>query len=515
MMKIIAFLFIFLSVFSHTALANSMAEQCAVLKSTSLGKTAIYKAEWVEKSAELPAYCLVQGEIEKRVGGDNVPYGIQFELRLPEQWNEKFLFQGAGGVGGVIFPAIGKLYPHGASGANGLNRGYAVVSNDSGHATRDLVFTADPEARSNYAYASIGKVTTVAKQLIAEFYRKPSKHNYIMGCSNGGREAMMAAMRYPQEFDGVIAGSPGFRVSRSVLAEVWDNRALFAVAPKNGDGEKILSQALTQQDLDVIANGVLTRCDKLDGLADGLINAWEQCDFQPEMVAKQLGQKKVALIKTIFEGAKNSRGELIYSPWAYDSGINAKGWRDWKLGDSQTAQPNSISFKMGLKSLTHYYLAPRVPSRDPLSVDLEQASEQVKAVGSIHDADQVDLSAFKQNGGKMLIYQGVSDPIFSAVDLKNWYQSLQQAVENPQHFAKLFFVPAMNHCGRGATVNDFDMLTALENWVEKGVEPDSVPAKAGELYPNKAKQIPLCAYPKVAIYQTGEDPNRLTSYQCR
>ncbi|STY60281.1 Tannase and feruloyl esterase [Mannheimia haemolytica] len=118
----------------------------------------------------------------------------------------------------------------------------------------------------------------------------------------------MAAMRYPQEFDGVIAGSPGFRVSRSVLAEVWDNRALLAVAPKNGDGDKILSQALTQQDLDVIANGVLTRCDKLDGLADGLINAWEQCDFQPEMVAKQLGQKKSRFNQNDFRGGeKQSR----------------------------------------------------------------------------------------------------------------------------------------------------------------------------------------------------------------
>ncbi|MFA9500002.1 tannase/feruloyl esterase family alpha/beta hydrolase [Mannheimia sp. E30BD] len=298
------------------------------------------------------------------------------------------------------------------------------------------------------------------------------------------------------------------------MAEVWDNRALLAAAPTNQDGQKILAESLTQQDLDTLANAILKRYDKLDGLEDGLINAWEKCDFKPEMVENELGKEKATLIETTFSGAKNSQGELIYSPWVYDSGVNAKGWRDWKLGDSKTAEPNSISFKMGLKSLTHYYLTPLQPNFDPLEVDLDLASEQVKSVGGIHDADKLDFSTFEQRGGKMLIYQGVSDPIFSAVDLRDWYQSLQQAVENPQNFAKLFFVPAMNHCGRGATVNDFDMLTALENWVEKGKSPEQIIAKAGELYPNKAKQIRLCPYPKAAYYTKGE-PNNPESYECR
>lgn len=512
-MKQLLLFFTFISLFPNVATASQV-EQCRQLKFSSLAKTNIYKADWVEKSENLPAYCLVQGEIEKRVGARGKPYGIQFELRLPEQWNEKFLFQGAGGIGGVIFPAVGSLYPHGSTAVNGLNRGYAVVSNDSGHPERTLDFTEDAEARLNYAHRSIGKVSETAKQLIVLFYQKSPRHSYFMGCSNGGREAMMAALRYPQAFDGVIAGSPAIRISRSALAEVWDNRALLAAAPQNSQGERILAEALTQKELDAVAKGVLKRCDKLDGLEDGIINAWEQCDFTPEMVESDIGQAKVALLNALFNGAKNSQGEQLYSSWAYDSGINSKGWRHWKLGDSQTAEPNSISFKMGLKSLTHYYLTPRQPNLDPLEVDLDLASEQVKAVGEMHDTDSLDFKDFEQRGGKILIYQGVSDPIFSAVDLRDWYLSLQQAVKNPQHFAKLFFVPAMNHCGRGATVNDFDMLTALENWVEKGQSPEVVPARAGENYPDKSKQIPLCAYPKVAYFRGGE-PNRLESFECR
>lgn len=489
-------------------------KQCSELKHQSFYQTEIYQTRWLEASADLPAHCIVQGEIEKRNGVKGKPYGIQFELRLPAKWNEKFLFQGAGGIGGVIYPAIGKLYPHGASGKNALSRGYAVVSTDSGHPTRDLSFSEDQQARLNYAYAAIGKVTTVAKQILLSVYQKPIKHNYFMGCSNGGREAMIAAMRFPLEFDGVIAGSAGFRVSRSVLAELWDNQALIAAAPKNEKGKPILANALTQADLDAVSSAVLKQCDALDGIEDGLINAWEKCNFRPEMVENIIGRDKVKLLNTLFSGAKNQAGEALYSEWVFDSGINSQGWRDWKLGSSQTDEPNSISFKMGLSSLTHYYLTPRQPNRDPLSINLDLASEQVKQTGGIHDADDLELSTFSERGGKMLIYHGVSDPIFSAVDLKNWYNKLQQADQNTPNFARLFFVPAMNHCGRGATVNDFDMLTVLENWVERGGVPDFIPAKAGELYPNAMKNIPLCPHPKIATYISG-NPNLLESFECR
>lgn len=299
-----------------------------------------------------------------------------------------------------------------------------------------------------------------------------------------------------------------------MLAEVWDNRTLRAAAPKDEQGNPILANALTQQDLDAVAKGVLQHCDKLDGLEDGLVQTWEQCDFRPEMVENTLGKEKVTLLNTLFNGAKSRQGEPLYTGWAYDSGINSEGWRQWKLGNSQMAEPNSISANMGLASLTHYYLTPRQPQRDPLSIDLDLASEQVRQTGGIHDADELDLSTFSEHGGKMLIYHGVSDPIFSAIDLRNWYKDLQQAVSDTPNFAKLFFVPAMNHCGRGATVNDFDMLTALENWVEKGESPERITARAGELYPDKRKQIPLCAYPKMAFYQGGEI-NSIASFECR
>lgn len=167
------------------------------------------------------AHCIVTGEIEKRTGVNGKPYAINFQLRLPEQWNKKFLFKGGGGTNGVVSPAVGKMPVHGSSALPALSRGYAVVSNDSGHGggSRDVSFSEDQLARLNYAYASTGKVTTVAKQLIELMYQTKPNKSFFMGCSNGGREAMQAAMRYPQEFDGVIAGNPGFHLSKAAVGE--------------------------------------------------------------------------------------------------------------------------------------------------------------------------------------------------------------------------------------------------------------------------------------------------------
>lgn len=172
------------------------------------------------------AHCLVRGEIEKRRGADGNDYATRFELRLPEQWNGKFLFQGGGGANGFLAPALGSIPSSNSSAAPALVCGYAVASMDSGHqgqgaAVFDLAFAQDQQARLDYAYAALGKVTERAKQLVAAQYRKAPEYSYFMGCSTGGREAMIAAQRYPTEFDGVVSGNAAFRLSRATLGAAW------------------------------------------------------------------------------------------------------------------------------------------------------------------------------------------------------------------------------------------------------------------------------------------------------
>jgi hypothetical protein len=506
-------------------------EQCENLKSIKIYQTNIISTEWKEEGpleedenarfsgsstakALAPAHCVVRGEIEKRKGADGKDYSIGFELRLPEKWNNKFLFQGGGGLDGSISPATGTARPSGSTAEPALTRGYAVVSTDSGHSGSNTSFAKDQQAVLNYAFQSTGKVTNVAKQLIDEMYNLMPKHSYFMGCSNGGREAMQAAMYYPNEFDGIIAGNPGFRLSKAAIGETWDNNQFLKYAPTDKNGNKIIADALTQEDLDVVAQGVLDRCDAKDGLKDGIVNNWEKCDFKPEMVEKKIGKKKVALLNAIFNGAKNSKGENVYASWPYDAGINTMGWRMWKHGTSKTGTPNSINFMMGSSSLSDYYMKPARPGMKSTEFDFDKDVAKTNEIGGLNDADKTDLSTFKARGGKMIIYEGVSDPVFSAHDIRDWYKKLVENMGNVDNFARLFMVPGMNHCGGGPAMENFDALTALEKWTENGVAPDYIVGKAGKEYPDPNKEQPLCPYPKVATY-VGGDKNKASSFECK
>ncbi len=516
---------------NNTTAKTLTKEKCLELKNSKIYQTNITEAVWVEagdlpqdqnarlsgassKPVQAPAHCILKGDIEKRIGVNNKEYSINFELRLPENWNDKFLFQGGGGLNGVVSPAVGKTPFRASSASPALTRGYAVVSNDSGHVGNSPDFAEDQQARLNYAFASTGKVTHVAKQLIDIAYGNLPKHSYFMGCSNGGREAMQAAMRYPNEFDGVVAGNPGFRLAYAAVGEAWDNQQFMKYAPANEKGEKIVANALTQEDLDILVAGIVKRCDDKDGLKDGIINAWEKCDFKPEMVQDKLGKDKVALLNAIFGGAKNNKGENVYSSWPYDAGLNSAGWRMWKHGTSQTGTPNSINFMMGVGSLTGYFMTPRVPDFDPLKFNFDTDVKKVSQIAGINNADSTDLSTFKARGGKMIIIEGVSDPVFSADDLRDWYNQLNNDMKDVNTFARMFMVPGMTHCGGGPAMEDFDPLTALEMWTEKGIAPDSIIAKAGPEYPNKDAEQPLCPYLKVATY-IGGNKNKASSFKCK
>lgn len=501
------------------------AEQCLALKQAQIENTQITKVQWsndglvgADRMSSLTGgsasgkqagpHCVVEGEIGARTGVDGKPYGTKFQMRLPQNWNRRFLFQGGGGLDGFVAPALGSIPVRTSTAVPALTRGYAVVSMDGGHPTPTPDFGADPQARLDFAYQSTGKVTQAAKQLIQKLYHAAPQHSYFMGCSNGGREAMIAAQRYPTEFDGVIAANPGFRLSRAAVAQVWDTHQFMKIAPKNSDGRKILANALTQADLDKVSQAVLNRCDAKDGLKDGVINAWESCGFRPETAG--LSPAKTAVLKAVFDGAKNSKGEQIYSGWFYDSGINTDDWRRWKLGTSQTAEPNARNVTLGFGSLKWYFMTPPVPDFDLSRFDFDKDTPKTYATGKINDATDTDMSAFKNNGGKFIIVTGISDPVFSAKDQRDWFTAMQRDTPYAQGFSRMFMVPGMTHCGGGKAFDDFDPLTALENWHDNGQAPEFLTAK-GKSFPDRS--MPLCAYPKTAVYKGG-DEKKAESFVC-
>ncbi len=498
-----------------------------------------------------PAHCLVAGQLNERSGIDGKRYAIGFEMRLPQGWNQRFLHQVNGGNDGVVKPAWGDL---GVMTQDALARGFAVISSDSGHngddpanaaagLARGNLFGLDPQARRDYGYAANGALWPVAQALIERHYGQKPQRNYMAGCSNGGRHAMVAASRYPDRYDGILAGAPGFNLPKAAVQHAWDIQSWKLV---DADIRKAFSPA----DMKLVADRVVARCDALDLLVDGIVGDIKRCQSSFKLAELQCSGAKTdaclsaAQIKALaqsFAGPRNSRGEALYSDWSFDGGIGAGGWRTWKLESSIPPwDRNPIIATMGAGSLSYIFSTP--PSRPAGSpaalVDYlarfdfdrdapriyatdEVFKESAMAVMSPPDATNPTLAGFAKRGGKMIIYHGSSDPVFSVNDTLAWAERLQHNL-GPQGagaVARVFPVPSMGHCQGGPATDQFDALGALVAWVEDGKAPDRIDATvspANKELPTgwtAQRSRPLCPWPQVARY-AGGPPEAAASFRC-
>jgi feruloyl esterase len=467
----------------------------------------------------LPAHCLVKATIDPRIGAGGREFGIGFELRLPLDWSGRFMFQGGAGLDGVIGPAIGNV-PNSA-GPPALMRGFAVVSTDAGHqgSPVDASFGLDQQARIDFAYNALAEVTREAKALLAGFYGAPAAKSYFIGCSNGGRQALMASQRLPLEFDGIVAGDPAMSFSRLALGEVWNMQVIAHIAPRDDMGRPIYAKAFSQSDLALVRQTVLDQCDALDGLEDGMINDWQRCGFRPTELTCTAGKTEqcltgdqVGVLEKLMAGPRDSAGQQLYGPFTYDTGIASSAWRGMRLGTSETGQPNSADSFLGLGQFRYLQLTPPDPEWDPLaSYDIDDLLRRIRYQGGIGDADSPFLSTFAQSG-KMIVYNGMSDQGMSTQHVLRWYEDMVAATGEPGREAVRFFgVPGMLHCGGGEATDKFEMLDAIVDWVEQGRAPDRIVA-TGEAFPGISR--PLCPHPLVARYDGG-DPASAGSFTCR
>jgi feruloyl esterase len=340
-----------------------------------------------------------------------------------------------------------------------------------------------------------------------------------MGCSTGGREAMMAAQRLPLEFDGVVAGNPSYNLTRIAVNQVWSLQAVTRIAPRDAAGRPVLHQAFTDVQLQAVAAAVLQQCDALDGLRDGMVNDYQACRFDPRQQVcgaagapgkpQCLTAAQAQGLRDIFGGARNSRGESLYGSFPYDTGIATPAWRGMHLG-TPTSQPANAT--LGRDTLREFSVTPPDPALDPGKFDFDRDLVRTAETAAINDAVATLLSTFAGRGGKMIVYHGLSDQAMSTGSLTHWYDGLTPRTSTgPQDWARLFLIPGMTHCGGGQSTDQFDMLTALQTWVEKGQAPDRVVA-SGRAFP--ATTRPLCPYPKVARYDTGDIKDE-RSFSCR
>ncbi len=499
----------------------------------------------------LPAHCELTAVMHERVGADGQHYAVHFHLRLPGQWNGRFFFEGGGGTEGDLGAAIGFIQP-GVPPA--IAQGYAVVSQDAGHDNHTNsvperggagAFGLDPQARADYGGASLKPVAVAAKAVLAIYYTRPAIRSYFVGCSKGGQEGMAFAQRYPEVFDGIVAGAPGFSLPRAAIAEVWDTQAFASLADPGGAKRlepRQLPATFSDEQFGAVREAILAACDADDGVRDGITAAFSHCDWpRVERALKRkecstsksascLSSAQVAVLGRVFAGPKGGTGKALYADWPIDAGAGSAGWRAWKIGP-----PNGtfagINATMGASALaTIFTTPPTVVAADPqsemdyaLGFNFDQDAPKIYATaGPFHRSAWADiaarsphLEAFRAHGGKLIVPQGASDPVFSLNDTLAWYHELD-SIERGQaaDFVRVFPVPGMAHCAGGPATDQFSAFDALVAWVEQGAAPERIIAKAGPGTPWPGRTRPLCAYPKIGRYIGTGDIEDAANFRC-
>src|SRR4029453_12945248 len=473
---------------SCASLMNFKSPKVEITKAAPISAGSTESIPWTQnRSAPLPAYCRVEGVINRRTGIEGEEFGITFALAMQDKWNTDFLMQGGGGSNGVVLPPLGL---NAAGDTPALIRGFAVVSTDTGHKSHragfDFGFVRDQQAYLDFAYLANAEVATLAKQLIDRYYGRPPAFSYFSGCSTGGREGMILSQRDPTVFDGVISGDPAMRTGLSNLAiGRWIPVAFNQIAPKDAGGKPIITQTITDTDRKLITDALLKQCDAKDGLADGIISDSLGCDFDPAVLTCKggsdqacLAPEKVAAIKKAIGGPKTAGGVQVYPGFLYDTGITASG----PIRGILAPGPGIFG-----------------PATTATVVDVEK--EALANIQPLVDSMSTNLTTFSQHGGKLIFYHGNSDPWFSPLDTFGYFKDLAAAnggLEAVSKWSQFYFFPGMGHCGGGPGLGKFDLLSAIVNWVEKGIAPKSGVA-TGRAFPGRSR--PLCPYPQHAHYK--------------
>ncbi len=490
-----------------TAGFGAPSANCEVLKTLQLRDTRITLAQSVTPNPQwkyppsiftaMPAptdgvrvpFCRVTAVIEKE---------IHIEIWLPRQWNGRFQGVGNAGYSGAInYPALGAA----------VTRGFAAASTDTGHRTeRGFFETSWIEGHSqrviDFAHRAHHLMAQRAKEITAAYYAKPAQFSYFNGCSSGGWQGLTEAQRYPDDYDGIVAGAPAINFVRLQSRAIW----MAQLAEKDPEGR------FTAQAAKLLANSAIAVCDGLDGLQDGQITDPSRCAFDPATLLcdERRGEEGGCLTP-----AQVRRAKAIYGPLTSAGGLklyagHAPGTIPGTdlLGPDGGSVPGEVAMVLMLANKPRWNVSTFDPDRHLLALDRE--------LGPTLNAMETDLRPFRRRGGKLILYHGWADPVLSPYNTIDYYHSLVKALgaEEVEGFARLFMAPGMAHCAGGSGPSSFDAVDAVMKWVEHGTAPDRLIASRitdGEI----DRTRPLCPYPQVARYKGAGSIDDAASFVCR
>ena len=481
------------------------AARCELLEALYITDTNLLSAAIVPAEGDLPEYCRVLGYVRP---------AINFEIRLPtSSWNQKFYMAGCGGYCGSLAQGIANTTP-------ALRRHYAVSSMDGGHWGEDLFDGRwayhDRQAEIDWGYRAVHETARVSKEVIEAFYDRPPRWSYFEGCSNGGRQAVMEAIRYPDDFDGLISEAPHPKVAGTALLGAW-----LARVNTGSDGRNLIAPT----EVEFVREAVYEACDHIDGLKDGLISDPRDCHFDPatllcseEKVDRCLTVNQVEALEKMYDGPRDSAGRHLYSGLPLGS---EPYWGRWVVGATADGS-DDVSLRHGMQFIRYMGFL-QDPGEDYAlaDVDFDNVAQEMERTAHIYDVNDPDLDRFRELGGRLLMLHSWADAGPPPTETTAYYEAVEDRVGSraeTQEFFRLFMVPGMDHCGigegPGIGATGWDPLTALELWLERGDAPAEILTTKRDSTGSVLWARPICPYPQRAAYIEGRDVNAASSFEC-
>ncbi len=476
-----------------SAAPEARAPDCERLTALAVAGATLTQATRVPAQGPVPEYCRVRGEL---------PPSLHFEVRLPTGWNGRTVYNGGGGYDGVIFPAD-----------ENLARGYASVASDGGHTGTPAqgAFALEPGPLEDFASLSVHRVLPVARALIRAHYGQDATKTYFEGCSNGGREGLIAAQRWPEDFDGLVIHAPAHDFVSLMLA--FNQHAQRLAIP---------GALPSRAQLAHLGQAMLAACDAKDGLADGIVSH-PGCAFDPGVLQCQGPERDTCLTPAQVASARALAapvvldGQVLYPGWPVGDAEDPGGWAAWRLepGDFERSAGHVLS-----RELIRYFIT-RDPGFDSLRFQPGAWRERIAEVTAQVSALDPDLSRFRARGGKLILRHGSADGIISPRGTDAYYEAVVRAAGGQAQadtFVEYFPAPGVHHCGGipGPGPNQVDWLSALETWVERGVPPSRTPLLAHKPDATGAPVLsrPVCKYPLYPRYSGSGNPNLAEHFTC-
>ncbi len=469
---------------------------CLQLQDVKLPDVFNLQSETVEENI---TYCKLTGTIGLE---------INFELLLPQQWNQRFLMGGGGGFVGSI--------QNGAR--HKIDEGYATAGTDTGHKgpgiKADWAYN-NMERQLNYGYLAVHRTAEVAKALIRLYYCEDPLFNYFIGCSRGGGQAMHEAQRFPADFDGIVAAAPVISFTATGAEFIQNIKALYP------DPEQLQTAVISREHLSMLQESVLEQCDLLDGVSDRIINDPRKCDFdfsklprcKEEEISNQcFTPEQIETIKTIYSGVALDNHQIY--PGFPLGGENEPGsWFSWIVGpDPGLKQLNFPSLHFAFGTELFKYLIFNDPEWDYAQYDFSNFTRDTRYAAAYLDATSTDYAPFNQEGGKIIFYHGWNDPALSAYTLIEHYEAAKKANADLDDFMRFYLLPGVLHCGGGPGPSQADWLEIVRDWVENGNAPEKVVVtKSADGKTTMSR--PVFPYPSTTRYRGEGDPDQDSSFE--